>query len=68
MRVDVATLQMRISRLRQLIAECPAPENVQEEIKQILKKAPHVLQKAEEAVQLNDPLVLNRVYEVLKIT
>ncbi len=66
MRVNAETLQIRISKLRQLVAECPAPGNVQEEIKEILEVAPDMLKIAEDGLQLNDPLVFNQVHEGLR--
>ncbi|MCP4049143.1 MAG: hypothetical protein GY730_00320, partial [bacterium] len=59
MRLNAETFQIRISKLRQLIAECPTPGNVQEEIKEILEVTPNMLNAAEDALQLNDLLVFN---------
>ena len=66
MRVNAETLQMRITRLKRLVAECPSPGNVQEEIKEILEVAPHMLKMAEDGLQLNDPLVFNQIHEALR--
>ncbi len=66
MHVNMETLQTKISKLRQLVAECPAPGNVREEIKEILEVAPDMLQIAEDAIQSNDPLVLGHIRESLK--
>lgn len=66
MRVNIETLQIKISKLRQLVAECPAPGDVREEIKEILEVAPDMLQIAEDAIQSNDPLVLGHIRESLK--
>ena len=66
MRVNNETLQIKISKLRQLVAECPTPGNVREEIKEILKVAPDMLQMAENALQSNNPLVLDHIGEAQK--
>ncbi|MCP3944747.1 MAG: hypothetical protein GY710_25165 [Desulfobacteraceae bacterium] len=66
MRLNAETFQIRISKLRQLIAECPTPGNVQEEIKEILEVTPNMLNAAEDALQLNDLLVFNAIHEALK--
>lgn len=66
MRLNAETLQIRISKLRQLVAECPAPGNVQEEIKEILEVAPHRLKIAEDTLHLNVPLLFNQIHEALK--
>ena len=66
MHVNIETLQIKISKLRQLVAECPAPGDVREEIKEILEVAPDMLQIAEDAIQSNDPLVLGHIRESLK--
>ena len=61
MQVTVETLRMRINRLKHLIAGIPAHANVPEEIKHTIETAPQVLQDAESALQLNDPLVLEPI-------
>lgn len=66
MRVNIETLQIKISKLRQLVVGCPAHGNVNEEIKEILEVAPDMLQMAEDAIQSNDPLVLGHIRESLK--
>ncbi|MBU0910436.1 MAG: hypothetical protein KJ717_12800 [Proteobacteria bacterium] len=69
MRVTVETLQMQISRLKQLVAECPNPdENIDLEIKHILRTAPKILQNAEGSIQSGEPLLLEQVHEMLKET
>lgn len=66
MQVNFEALQIKISKLRQLLAECPAPGNVNEKIKEILEVAPGRLQMAEDAIQSNDPLVLKQIRESLQ--
>jgi len=66
MRINAETLQIRISKLKQLVAECPAPRNVQEEIKEILEVAPHMLKMAEDSLQLNNPIVCKQIHEALR--
>lgn len=69
MRITVETLQMQISRLEQLVAECPKPdENIDLEIKHILQAAPKILQSAEGSIQSGDLLLLEQVHEMLKET
>lgn len=59
-------LQIKISQLRQLVATCPVPGNVRNEIKEILEVAPDMLQIAEDAIQSDDPLVLKHIQESLR--
>jgi len=68
MRVNVKTLQMRIDRLKNLIAECPSGIDAPEEISHILKTAPQVLRQAENAIQTSNPTLLEELNETLKRT
>ncbi len=69
MQITVDTLKMQISRLKQLVAECPTPgENVELEIQHILQTAPKILQDAESSIQSGDQVVLEQVHEMLKET
>ena len=66
MQITVDTLKMQISRLKQLVAECPTPgENVELEIQHILQTAPKILQDAESSIQSGDQVVLEQVHEML---
>lgn len=68
MQVNVETLQMRIDRLKNLIAECPSDIDVPEEIRHILKTAPQMLNDAESALQSNDPMLFEQLHEALEQT
>ncbi len=68
MRVNVKTLQMRIDRLKNLIAECPSGIDAPEEIQQILETAPQTLKQAENAIQTCNPAFLEELNETLKRT
>ena len=67
MNINIETLQMRISRLKRMVSECPIPVDEPEEIKHILKTAPKLLQDAEQALRLKDPSVLQQLHEILKV-
>jgi hypothetical protein len=68
MRVNAETLQMRIDRLKNLIAECPSGIDAPEEIRHILETAPQVLRHAENAIQTSNPELLEELNEALKRT
>ena len=66
MLINAETLQMRISRLKRMVAETSAiPEETPEEIKYILKNAPRMLQDIEGAIRQNDYSIFGRIHEVL---
>lgn len=68
MRVNVKTLQMRIDRMKNLIAGCPSGIDAPEEIQQILETAPQTLRQAENAIQTSNPAFLEELNETLKRT
>ena len=68
MQVNVETLQMRIDRLKNLIAECPSDIDAPEEIRHILKTAPQMLNDAESALQSSDPMLFEQLHEALERT
>ena len=67
MKINVETLQMRISRLKRMVAECPAPVDEKEAIKAILRTAPDVLQAFEKGLSWNDPSILKELHEALTV-
>ena len=68
MRVNVKTLQVRIDRMKNLIAGCPTGIDAPEEIQQILETAPQTLIQAENAIQTSNPAFLEELNETLKRT
>ena len=66
MRIDAKILQMRISRLKQLIADTCIPTDAPEEIRHVLNTAPTLLRDVEVAIQSNDPMVLAQGHDLLK--
>ena len=69
MQITVDTLHMQISRLKQLVAECPTPGgNIELEIQHVLQTAPKILQNAESSIQSGDQETLDQIHEMLKET
>lgn len=68
MQVNVKTLQMRIDRLKHLIADCPSAIDAPEEIRHILETAPQMLKSAENALRSGDPMLFEQLHKVLERT
>jgi len=68
MRVNVKTLQMRIDRMKNLIAGCPSGIDAPEEIQHILETAPQTLRQSENDIQTSNPALLEELNETLKRT
>ncbi|MDY6896328.1 MAG: hypothetical protein SVO01_13075 [Thermotogota bacterium] len=62
----IEKIQIRLSKLKQILDECPLYEGENEEIKQILNEAPQLLQMAEQAIQSGNPVALEQIGEVLE--
>ena len=65
MRITAETLQLKISELKKRLAECSYSGDILEEVKEILRTAPMVLQEAEGAILLNNSLTFLRVHKLL---
>ena len=64
MQVDPEALRIRINHLKKIITECPAPrQNTSEDIQHIIKTAPYILQDMEDALQADNVVLIEKIYE-----
>jgi hypothetical protein len=68
LQLNAETLQMRIDRLKNQLAQCQSGIDVTDEIQHILDTAPQTLRHAENAIQTGNPALFEELNETLKRT
>lgn len=68
LKVNTETIQMRIDRLKNMIAECPSGKEAPGNIQHILETAPQIIKNAESTLQTNIPEVLEELNDALEQT
>lgn len=61
----IEVLQIRITRLKRMVAEISIPANLPDELKHILRTAPTMLSEFEDALRLNIPAVTAKINDLI---